>query len=399
MTRFDWRHTGRFCAAAASMDTANFTYIVCLPYLAMRFDADSLQLGCLASVRNVAYIAACLTLGRLADRLDRRVLMGVGALVAVMVYVVTAYVPVMDARPLVLGISAPMWTLYLSTAVWSLGLSLWWPSLFAWAGDSHHADHLARSTGAINLSWSVGCMVGAPLAGLLYSLNPSAPFALACLPALIAAAILVFSRQEHGQPRPSAKVDLPPGSRRELAAAWLGNLSACCLLGLMLSVFPKLGKTIGVTPVVFGVLGFALGTGRTAVFAAAIWNSRGMNRWIFSTVTLLVAAGMTATVRVAESHLWLGAVFACLGVAMGSAYFRGLYSSLQHEGSRAKKAGAHEAALVTGLLIGSLGGGWMADRWGLRAPYVPVAVFVAIVAAVQAILVLSSRRTASRVAA
>ena len=173
MGRIDWRETARFCAAAFCMDFASGMYMVALPYLAMRMGADSLDLGYISSVRSVVYLAACLTVARLADRMPRGRLFVVGVGVVAAGHALTAY-------------ASAVAVLYVTAVTWALGLSLFWPSLFAWLGDAHGPKTLGRAMGAVNLSWSVGGMVGGAAAGGLFRQWAALPFLGACVAAAAA---------------------------------------------------------------------------------------------------------------------------------------------------------------------------------------------------------------------
>ena len=106
----------------------------------------------------------------------------------------------------------------------------------------------------------------------------------------------------------------------------------------------------------------------------------------------LVAAALTATLAWTSSHVCIGAAFLALGFAGGLNYNRALYVSLRHPARRGLKSGMHEAVLVIGILIGSLGGGLMVKLWGLRAPYAPMGALTVVFVAAQIVLVRRERK-------
>ena len=177
-----------------------------------------------------------------------------------------------------------------------------------------------------------------------------------------------------------------------MLGAWLGNISVCCLFGVMSGVFPKLGFEIGVTSLTFGLFMFLLGCGRSLMFLIGFRWSQWLRDWRVAGLAQLLAAGMVATVSRVSSHYWLGLVFGILGLALGTTYYRGLYTSLEGAASRGLKSGIHEAALLVGILIGSLGGGGLAQFWGLRTPYIPCASFVVLLVIAQTMLTTSARK-------
>ena len=365
------------------MDFAGGMFFVALPYLALSFGADSMELGVLTALRGAAYILACIPASLLSDRLNRKVLIGLSTC-----GVVLAFAGV--------GCSRSLWHLQAMTVFWAFAISPFWPSTFAWLGDSHSREHLGPASGAVNLSWSLGGMLGGMLSGWLFGLVPRAPFFCAAIPAVLACAVMLRSPCAHTRPVKVAPGPKAPGSRRELLAVWLGATAVCSLLGLMSGVFPKLGTELGVTAGVFGLFMAGSGLGRSVVFSLGLRWSRRLHGWGWAAVTQVLAGGMVASVARASSHLWLALVFVSLGLALGVNYFRGLYKSLEHAGSRGLKSGLHEAALLGGILLGSLGGGAAAKQWGLRAPYAPAGIWVLTLVALQAVLLASARTARGR---
>jgi len=384
MVKLNWPHTRRFFMAALWMDFSSGMFIVALPYLALSLGAKSMQLGQIGAVRGLAYMLACVPAAILSDRSNRRTLILVSSVCATGALMLVARV-------------TNLWQLGAVSVLWSAALAFFWPSLFGWLGDSHPKEQLGRAAGSVNVGWSIGVMSGGVVAGWLYEGSHSLPFIIAGLPAMLACFIMVAgTTSRHGRPAAPPTGPAQPGTKRRLAAAWLGNTTVCCMIGLISGVFPELGLKLGVTSAVFGVLLAVFGVGRTLVYLSALTRWRHLEDWRLVIVAQLVAAGMVATVASAGSHLWLALVFAVSGVAGGAAYYLALFRSLEGEGSRGLKSGIHEAALLGGLLIGTLGGGTIADRWGLRAPYVPTACVVGLLVVVQIALNLSAGRARVR---
>ena len=233
-------------------------------------------------------------------------------------------------------------------------------------------------------------MLGGFAAGWLFKWHSRLPLIAAMLPITLAATAMVLSPCSHSRPAAAAPSRSRPGTKRDLAAAWLGNISVCVMLGLMSGVFPKLGDRIGVDPAGFGVLMGGLGLGRTLVFLSGLRWSRRLHGNLLGTASQILAACMVAGVAITSDRRWLFGVFFSVGLAIGVNFFRGLYRSLEHAGSRGLKSGIHEASLLLGVFFGSLGGGALAQAWGLRAPYVPIAALTVLLVCVQLGLVASA---------
>ena len=380
----DRRHTRRFFFAAFWMDLSGGMYVVALPYLAMRLGAESLGLGVIGGLRTCAYMVAIILLAGLADRHSRRTITLISTVSLGCLLLVSAAV-------------TELWQLGATVVLWSVALSLYWPSVFSWLGDSHPPEELGRATGTVNVGWSIGSMVSAGLAGWLFELLPILPILLAAGPALLAGASLrgvAGGRRADRKASPAGPA--PAGARRRLIAAWLGNGALCCLFGLMMNVFPMFGKTIGVTPTIFGGLIALVGLVRTGVFVMGGLGASWPRDWRLSLFVQVAAAALVALTGVVGSCWWAALVFASLGLGMGLSYYVSLYASLEGEGSRGIKSGLHEAALMGGLMLGAVGGGVVAHRWGLRAPYAPVAGLALVIVIAQMLLQWSARRAESR---
>lgn len=380
MRRTDWKHTGRFFYAGFWMDFSANMFMVAVPYAAMKLGAGSMELGLLGAVRGLTYVVAILSTAVLADRYSRRTITTVSTVALAVVLVLTAWV-------------TTLWQLFAGVLLWAVAVSLFWPSVFAWLGDSHAPEHLGRATGTVNLGWSVGSLIGAALGGVLFHLWGPLPMILAALPALLAGLSMRGAAEvRHSAAEPQAGGKAQPGARRRLASAWLGIGAVCCVFGLMGSVFPKLGSDIGVDASVFGVLYAVSGLTQTVVFGLGFMGVLWTRDWRVSLAAQVLSAALLATVFWATGPWCIVPLYASLGVALAVSYYVSLYVSLEGEGSRGVKSGIHEASLMAGAVIGALAGGTIAREWGLRAPYVPMAALVLLLAAVQLWLNLSSRR-------
>lgn len=384
MNAINWKRTRPFCFAAFFIDFSSAVFLVAVPYLAMEFGAMSLALGVLAAIRGLTYILGCLSATFLSDRLNRRTLIIVSALVIA---------AVLAATPA----AADLWHLYFITILWAISLSLYWPSVFAWLGDSHPSDELATATCAVNLSWSVAVLMGGLIGGWLFQVAHALPFLVAAVSPLLVVAVMARAPREYAKPNGHVGESAIPGAKRTLLAVWIGNIAICCLLGLMGGVFPKLGSEIGVTSAIFGLFICLMGVGRSLVFLLGFRWSNWVRDWRLAALAQVVAAGMVATVSRTNSHVWLGLVFVTLGLSMGVTYHRGIYTSIKGAASRGMKSGRHEAALLMGVLLGSLGGGALAHFWGLRMPYLPMACLAVLLVIVQIVLIASARRAAADV--
>ncbi len=371
--------TGGFFASALAMDAAAAIFLVALPFLAMNFGATSLTLGILGACRATLYIATTPICDHFSDRGNRRTFIVVGALAAVVM-------------SMLMGITHNLTQLFLVAILWTAAPSLFWPSLFGWTGDAHEPQELGHATGAVNLGWAVGTMLGALAGGFLFTIGPSIPFFCAAIPAFVAFAVFIpfpFRRILHSH---APHLEVRRTRRREIIALWMGNFGVFAMVGLLGDVFPRLGREIGVTAAIFGTFMFGTSLVRSLAFLSGFWWSRILRDWRVAIATQLLAAAGVATVCTASAHGWLAMIYGLLGLASGVSYYRGSYASLAIVGARGFRSALVEASAMAGMTAGSLGGGIIAQWIGLRAPYVPCALLAAVLAAVQAILIVTARR-------
>ena len=379
----DWRHTGRFCVAAFLMDFATGVFFVALPFLVMSLSGTSMDLGLVGSLRGGGYVVACAIVASLCDRYDRRILIGLAGIALTVTY-------------LLLAGSFRLWHVYACSLAWAFAIAPYWPSMFSWIGDSHDPQQLGTATGAVNMSWSLGNLFGGMLGGWLFTRGPAWPFAIALAPTILACVVMVRSPCPHRTSTARSGGVPQPGDKRILASAWLGTVSVCAMLGLIGGVFPELGKTMGIGPALFGLLVGGEALGRTAMFIVAFRWSRWIRDWRVGVGAQAAVAIAVATISPATATPWIAAVFLVAGVAMGICYYRGLYHTLEAPGARGRRAGIFEACVLGGVLLGTLGGGWAADTWGLRTPYVPMGCAAAVLALLQVVLVASAGKSRRR---
>jgi len=372
------KNTLHFCASAFFMDVAGGMFLVALPYMALSLGASSFDLGVLGAARGVPYVLACMSVAFFADRFSRRGLVIVSSVG-------------LGSMLVGIAVSQSLWQLYLATIFFALSLSLYWPPFFAWLGDTHATRDLAPATAAVNVSWSLGVMLGGVLGGALFQVRPSLPFLVAVAAIALSCGMVLAVPGTRTQSEAAVRRTREPGTRRCLAAVWLGNVSAFMLSGLMMSVFPKLGEQLGVTATLFGVFVAGQSLGRTGIFMLGIrWGTR-LHGWPLAVGMQLVAGGMVLSVSRAESHVWLALVFLIMGLNGGINYYRGLYTSLKAGGGRGFRSAMNEASLMGGMLVGSFGGGIVADVWHVRAPYLLMAGLTVLLAAAQIILIASAK--------
>jgi len=326
--------------------------------LAIRLGATPLQLGLIGMIWPTFYTVACLFSGPLSDRVSRRLLATIGCAIACSAYL------------LMIKAASPGQIMLVGFPV-GIAMSLFWPPLEAWLAELSSPADLRRNFGIFNVAWSAGAAPGPLLAGL--AMRVSVPFAfLASVSLMSIAGIIVVTRKPDRRREASDKRPLTQDedlSRRFLHLAWVANFGTYFTIGIIRSLFPKLGGQLGMNSPSIGALLSAITFAQVLMFALLARTSS----WHYRLAPLLLSQSI---LLVASLLIYAGTGFGqCLlpmviaGGCAGISYFSSIYYSLNTPSRLGARSGLHEALIGLGVVVGPLTGGIVAQRWGLRSPY------------------------------
>ncbi len=344
---------------------------------ALTFKAPPFIVGLLGAAGNLAYAAACIPSGWLADRIGCRIAAASVAAMALL-WPLMAFAPSLPA----------LFALYMAAG---FAIGFFWPPIEVWfanmAGES--GPLLDKTLARFNLSWVSGYMLAPVACGYLWELSTSAPFILAsamALPVLAALALLPGAAPQAASSSPSdSPKPIPPAQLRWLKVAWLANSTmTLCIAGLTY-IFPKISDAQGYSASLTGWLIFAPAAATLAVFLIFLgrrWNF-GLP-WLMASQAAAAFAAL-APLSAASPHAFALA-FAALGAGRGISYMASLSGSLTGSAHRGLRSGVHEAVIGLGLAAGPLIMGSAAQRFGLLAPFPAVAILLCAVMLAEAAL-------------
>lgn len=365
----------RIIIAAFFMDLAVAMVGLSVQFSGHALDATPTMLGLLATVSAAAYTLLCLFTGRLSDRSGRRTLATLSCLLCAAVWL---------AMPL----ARRVWHLLALMPLSGAAIAMFWPATQAWLSEVTRGGPrgLAASLGEFNISWTAGLMLGPPLAGLMWAFGRPAPFLLAAAGVL---AVLALLRTVSGAPQAAseAQVGAERGgagdrlAQHYLHLAWIANFASWFSRGLASVVFPKLGKEIGFSEQLIGLVFAALLAGQLVMFGLLHRRTGWQYRlWPLLAAEAIGAAGMIVAFAARTPGVF-AAGFALSGACAGVTYVSSLFYSLHgHPAGRGARSGIHEAVLGSGMLLGPLLGGLVGDL-DLRAPFALAALVFVLVAA------------------
>ncbi|MGQ9731990.1 MAG: MFS transporter [Candidatus Zipacnadales bacterium] len=371
MLRFSDRlPVGLLIAAAFLMDLTYRAGAQAYQEAGLAFHATPFQLGLLGTLSAVCYSAVCLVAGPISDRLGRRISVWSACGGLALVYLIAQRATTTHQLLALVPFSGS-------------ALAFFWPAVQAWIADlsSRSRTALANNLGLFNISWSAGLAIGPTFTGYMWAFAASRGFSQALAFGSVAAlAILVglVIGGVHSQPHSvdtsaeSAEAISPnPLTASLLLGARAGTFASWFAVGVIGSLFPKLAHTLDFDERLRGILASCYHVGQWGLFVAVLFGARWrLRRWPLAVAEVAALIGMVSVVW-AQQPFHFGVAFLLAGVCSGVAYTGSLYHSLHGRTiDRGKLAGVHEAILASGVFLGPLLGGLLAQYVSLRAPFV-----------------------------
>lgn len=361
-------------------DAALGATLFAVPFYADYLGGQVLSLGALGATGACTYIVGCLTVSRLADRANGKLLAFIGLATFVAAYLC---IQIVNSIP----------PIYVIVGVGGVGMSMFWPSMQSRLGEFSVQDAFHKKVSIFNISWSSGLMIGPLVAGFLFRLGPRIPFLFTYGACLVGMALVLCSRTQRPSPETGTnggrvsdnKVD-PARADQFLKIAWLGNFTCWFVFGLMRYVYPKIVLALDLSATDHGVFMFVIGLFQTIAFFMlglfSAWHFRFRLIVVVEIATALVYVGFS----LANSKYPIFLLCALAGCCNGFLYFSSLYYSLYSLSHKGSRSAIHEVMVGSGMFLGPLFGGLIAARFGLRVPFLAVPVPVLIVIAVQYVL-------------
>ncbi len=349
-----------------------------LPLLAALLTRDPLVFSGVAVANRLPWLLFALQAGAIADRVDRKRLMGT---VNVVRFGLMAGLGLA-----VLGDWASIWLLYVISFALGIGETLFDNASQALMPALVHRDDLEVANGRLYGAEIVtNQFVGPPLGGLLFGVAASLPilidagtYAVSAVLILAIPGTYATSRRRDRASRPRMRTDIAEGLRWLFRHRLLRTLAL--MLGLMngmsaagFAIFALFAlEVLGVTEFGFGVL---LTAGAVGSLAASLLTGRVVERFGRgrSLVASVVIFGVTSIVIGLTSNAYVvGAMFAAsgVGVVLWNIITVSLRQSIIPDDLLGRVNSAYRFFGWGALPVGSLLGGALAEWFGLRAPFI-----------------------------
>ncbi len=332
---------------------------LCVPLMAIQLGADYKDLGLIGASGSLCYCLASLLSGRLSERLGyRRTLTGGSVAMAIVILIY----PMMTRVGGLIAVSA----------ILGLVMSTCWPPMQAWLGEGKGRRRLQFSIGAYNVSSSLGILSGPALGGLLFAVDPTLPFHISA--GLVGLAVLILLTARDRSPDAALQDGTAPQTNPEfgylLAIAWMANFAIFFSHSAVRQLFPKLATDLGISPVALGNLLALIGVSQAVTFIALAL----IEGWQFRTVLLFTAQfiGIVSLAGFAfgESTLVFAIALLGLGLVAGATFSFSIFHTLYTKNPLGRRTGINEAIVGGGFMLGPLLGGYVAEHFGPRSPYI-----------------------------
>lgn len=371
------------------------TWFIAIPFIVNRFSGSDSDVGVCTGTFFAGYITALtvfLLHRNVFDKYNPKRLVQIAIGIDV-VLMASAYLIV--ATP-VMGYSGYriIFTLKIISAILGFVSVMLWPQIIGWLSAGHEGFRLNHKLGIFNISCSLAGLISPYIAGYLVQLSSVLPLITCTAMAVISFVIICFTRKPPSSSEITnddiQQIDTKQAESLQLCFVWLSRIAmitsfAC--VGLIRVQMPLLFKlNLGFSESKYGTAIMVMGTLIFLVF----WVAGKTHKWHYKLPLLLLSQAsllLSMLIILNASNLWhFFTATGLVGISQAFSYSSHLYYSLSGSKERANKMALHEIILATGLLFGSVAGGYWGDYFGRYIPYWCGFGFVAIGLLVQSVV-------------
>ena len=362
-------------------------------YLAEQI-GDTMQLGIVGGSLSLTYAACSALFGHLSDRVGRRRFVAAGAVM----FMVCLAVALHSMEP-------PL--AYLEAALMGLAAAMVFPPLIALLTTGQRTGDVSREASQplvlYCLSWNAGMLLGQSTGGLLFAVDPRLSLKLAMGAALMMIPLIALVRVRTANRQPAKEKTRLRNERAFSVPArffafsgWASNITSALSMSLIFFLFPQLATQLGIPASVHGAMLAAARVVVVGMYFLLHFTDLWRHRISPSLAVKAIASAGLVLVSFSSTVPLLTVGLMCASVMAGYIYFSGIFYSTTSFGQKNKgvAGGMHEATLAVGLSGGSLGGGYLSARGGLRLPYQVCAALLVVSMVLQTTAYLVLRRKA-----
>ena len=337
-----------------------------VPLYASSLGASWTQIGLMGTAWGATAMLLAVPTGKMSDRFGRKpLLIASGALSALAAFVYLLSWTVVQVI-LVRIIEGVVWALF-------------WPAVEAFATEMVDPSEAGRAMGITTASYGVGyasgSMAGGSVVGTLGYTQMFASYLGLSLVSVLVAVLFLREPQGHkASPTPKNEENNPDShswiSRPILVAYSMGGMYTFGL-GMMLTLFSVFARDLGITVFWIGALFGLFWVGRIAGFLVGGRLSDRYGRKPIA-VAAMISAAVAFSLVTTSTHiepLWEAVL--TLGLSIGAAFpvSIAVISDSVRQSLRGYAMGLFETSCAAGFMAASTIGGFVADIYSPRAPY------------------------------
>lgn len=357
----------RLYAAAFLMEICYGLFLLVAQITATEVIGRPAILGLAGTLHVLMRVVGNVPFGRLSDRIGRKPLLIVGCAIFATGFAV-----------LLAPSSAAILGAYLLTGVAN---ALFWPLIESWIGQGEHQQGLLRFLGYFGAVFTIGIAAGSLLGGCLVNASAAVITAIGGIVSIGVVVLILWTEDavrgpavpvEHGAAAP----ELAAARRAFLLIGRIANFAAWVAIGITRFLFAKLCLAMGVPQAHVGYITFTLYAAWSLSFLGLI----RFRNWTYRLGPLVafqfLGAAAAALIWLRPSTTVFFAAFGLFGASTGIVYMSSFYYGQDGASDRGNKSGLHEMILAGGMLIGPLAGGFLAEVFDLRAPFLFAALVI-----------------------
>ncbi len=351
--------------------TISMVNLALVYYLRLQFSLSPQGIGLSVAIYTSSYFFSCFLVDPIASKITPSFSVQIsqfGMLLSLVIILITTKVEVV----------------FVSLIFYGFFMAFLWPQLAAWISRGKEGATLSRSTGAFNVSWSIGAALSPLLTGILVETSSKIPLYLSLFLFLSVIILLQISssyipsmksvESEQKRRKSEQREDTSTPLRY---VSWIGNLTLYIALAVILTIFPLYAlDSLPFSKSGVGFLLFMRGASTVVVFyllGVTSW-------WHFNKkailVTLILFSLLTiGSTQISSFFLYI-IFFLAFGALFATMYTFSIFHGVSGSLNRSKRMLIHEAILTIGTVIGSTMGGFFYQEFGYNQVMYTCAIFV-----------------------
>ncbi len=334
-------------------------------YIREIFGATPSQVGYFTALWSFWYIIGCVLVRPLFTRVLPR-------------YLLMASTFCMSLFILLITLCTSFWQAYACYSLYAVAMSFFWPPIMGWLSRDVEGAMLGKRMSYFNLSWSIGVIIGPPMAGVLSARSTGLPLYASSLLFLVNCVLIVAGSLLLPKLRTDQGIDsMPRNLRGEKDTsthfrfpAWVGMFTTFTVIGVLISIFPVFARDeLLLRKEIIGFLMQSRTVIATFVFIllahTLFWHFRIVPMVMGQMCLTIVVLAMNFT----SSPVVLAMLISLLGAFRSLSYSNSLFHGVSGSINRAGRMAVHESLLAAGLVFGSAIGGMLYQSFSMTAVY------------------------------